>query len=414
MITIPSKFTLGSIDSLLKDVLKNPESVLHFPSDIQLRSVLSSAAYIQFVITWASISNNREVQFTISKREHLQFLASSPETLIPLLLAKKAWVVYPGIENPEPLDIAGLKNNGLSIFSPLEGGGVQKTLFGNDELEFGEIPSKGPKVHLIAADGEARHAHPNWFYTGAQDSRQIRDSDDLSSLARNVLNLIRDYSTKKLGGWVDGLPENLGSMLYELIDNTHKWGREEASGEPIKMVRGALFDVKFEYPGNRTRMSDIASDIPLISDFISFHSNQNKTQNLGLLEMSVFDSGIGLPKRELLRLNQNNPTIEQEYESTLKCMQKWGTTSGQKGRGLGLDRVLELAAERQGFIYLRTGRLVLYRDFANRPATQSMSRDARPAFKKHVLYDGTTQSEAPTETDPVRGTLVSVVLPFKA
>ena len=294
MISIPLTLTLGSIDSLLKKVQEAPDAALRFPAKIELRSMLSSAAYIQFLLTWAQLSNNREVQFTLAKHEHLPFLASAPETVLPLLLAKKISVRLTQSDTDELIDITDLKNKGLDIFAPIEGGGIQKSLFGNDEPEFNDIPSKGPKVHLLAADGEFRHAYPNWFYSGARDSRQIRDADDLSSLVRNVLNLIRNHSIKKYGNWVDGLSENLGSMLYELIDNTHKWGRQSTSGEPIKLLRGALFDVKFDHPGDKTRMSDIATEIPLIADFVTYHSRQWQTRNLGLLEMSVFDGGIGL------------------------------------------------------------------------------------------------------------------------
>lgn len=414
MISIPLTLTLGSIDSLLKKVQEAPDAALRFPAKIELRSMLSSAAYIQFLLTWAQLSNNREVQFTLAKHEHLPFLASAPETVLPLLLAKKVSVRLTQSDTDELIDITDLKNKGLDIFAPIEGGGIQKSLFGNDEPEFNDIPSKGPKVHLLAADGEFRHAYPNWFYSGARDSREIRDADDLSSLVRNVLNLIRNHSIKKYGNWVDGLSENLGSMLYELIDNTHKWGRQSTSGEPIKLLRGALFDVKFDHPGDKTRMSDIATDIPLIADFVTYHSRQSQTRNLGLLEMSVFDGGIGLSTRELLRREQVEPTIQQEYEATLCCLKKWGTTSGQKGRGLGLDRVLELASSRQGFVYLRTGRVVLYRDFANNPTSNQEVSNANTAFEKHVLHDGTSQGTRPTENNSVCGTLLSLILPFSA
>jgi hypothetical protein len=414
MISIPPTLTLGSIDTLLKKVLDAPEAGLRFPAKIELRSMLSSAAYIQFLLTWARFSNNREVQFTVAKHEHLPFLASAPETVLPLLLAKKASFRLGQSNIFEPIDITDLKNKGLDIFAPIEGGGIQKSLFGNDEPEFNDIPSKGPKVHLLAADGEFSHAYPNWFYSGARESRQIRDADDLSSLVRNVLNLIRNHSINRYGSWVDGLSENLGSMLYELIDNTHKWGRQNTSGEPIAMFRGALFDVKFDHPGDKTRMANIATDIPLIADFVTYHSQQPQTRNLGLMEMSVFDGGIGLPTRELLRRGQVEPTIQQEYEATLSCLKKWGTTSGQKGRGLGLDRVLELASSRQGFVYLRTGRIVLYRDFANQPTSSQEESNKNLAFEKHMLFDGASQGNTPTENISVCGTLLSVILPFSA
>lgn len=415
MISVPQRLTLNSIDGIIARVRANPEAVLSFPSEIELRSILSSAAYIQFLLTWASISQKREIQFTVSKQDHIAFLSRAPETLIPILLSRKVSVRTPNSPVPVEFDVTNQRQEGLELFAPTRGIAVQQSLFGPDEPEFCNVPRKGPKVHLLMSDDDFRHQFSHWFYTGSPEARQLRDADDFASLVRNVLNLVSAHSVRKFGQWVDGLSESLGYMLYELIDNTHKWGRHGAEGQLIKSMRGTVFDVKFDYPGNRTRVADIANDIPLIADFIRYHSNLPETRDLGLLEMSVFDGGIGIPARELNRRKQKNASIQQEYEATLGCLRKWGTTSGQPGRGLGLDRVLELTSQRRGFVYLRTGRLILYRDFANQPAsTGNGDAPAASGFEIHAMHDGTTHSVEPTAQSLVSGTLFTVVLPFNA
>lgn len=410
MIRVPQEISLASVDDLIDKVNQTEDEELHFPRRIDQRSILASAAYIQFLLTWAQHSTSRMIRFTVGSKEECLFLPKAAETLVPLLLAKSISVLSSQTGQPLEVDVAKARGEGLKMFAPVQGVAVQQNLFGLDEPEFSELPRKGPKVHLLMSDEDFRHGFSHWFYSGSQDSRQLRDAGDLTSLVRAVLELLRTQSTKKFGSWTDGLPEIMGDMLFELIDNTHKWGRSNLKGEPIKSLRGVLFDVKFDYPGNKTRVADIAVDVPLVSEFIQYHQRLNV--DLGLLEMSVFDGGIGLPARELERQGKNNPTVEEEYEAALACLRKWGTTSGQPGRGLGLDKILNLAAQRKGFVYLRTGRLILYRDFANQSASSDETASNASTFEKHILYDRSTLSRSPTAHPAVSGTLFSVILPF--
>ncbi|MES2735928.1 MAG: hypothetical protein V4672_06385 [Verrucomicrobiota bacterium] len=412
MIKVPQEISLTSVDELIDKVNQNEDEELQFPRRIDQRSILASAAYIQFLLTWAQRSSTRKIQFTVGSKEECMFLPKAAETLIPILLGKVVSILSTQTAQPIQIDLPKAREEGLNTFAPVQGVAIQQNLFGPDEPEFSDLPRKGPKVHLLMSDADFRHGFSHWFYTGSQDSRQLRDAGDLASLVRTALELLRNHSTKKFGSWTEGLPEIMGDMLFELIDNTHKWGCSNLKREPIKSLRGVLFDVKFDYPGNRTRVADIAVDIPLISEFIGYH--QQSKPDLGLLEMSVFDGGIGLSARELERQGNQNPTIEKEYEAALACLRKRGTTSGQPGRGLGLDRVLDLAAKRKGFVYLRTGRLILYRDFANHPASFDETASNATAFEKHILNDRTTQSSVPTTHSSVVGTLFTVILPFNA
>lgn len=414
MISVPSQVTIGSIDTALGQLHEDPDSALSIPSTLSCRSILSSASYIQFLLTWAGLSGTKEIVLTVKSHEDIPFLGTSAETLIPLVLARKVSVHNLEKDSLDEVDLTQIRKKGLELFAQLQGGlPIQKDLFGTDEFESNTIPRKGSRVHLIAADATQDYCSPNWFYRGPKEARKLRGPADFPSLVRSVIKLVRARSVRSSGAWLDGLSDDLGSMLYELIDNTHKWGRHGINEEPVHSIRGALFDLRFDFPGNQIRLADIAKEIPLIGEFISFHQTQPKTRNLGLFEVSVFDGGIGLPQRELSRIETKVPTIEQEYEATRTCLQKWGSTSGERGRGLGLDRVLDLAARHCGFIYLRTGRLALYRDFANNPAS-ILSGEQIGGFEKHRLDDATTHNNYPTTRHKVAGTLFTVVLPFNA
>lgn len=415
MIQIPQVLSIASVDGLLAQVRSDPNAVLCFPSVFDFRSMLSTGAYIQFLITWGQISESRTIRFQLASQDHIRFLPESPETLLPMLLADEVTIQLKGSAEVELLDRASNVKQGLDRFAPTTGVAIQRALFGPDEPEFSSIPTKGPKIHLLMSDRHGRHGTSHWFYKGSGDARQLRDADDFTTLVRNVISLMADRSTKKFGTWVDGLSDTLGMMLFELIDNTHRWGRQNLDGEPIRSVRGVVFDVKFDYAGNQTRLSDVAKSLPMLGDFIRFHNSQSTTPNLALLEMTVFDGGVGLPTRELRRRNCVSPSVDEEFEATRACLQKWGSTSGQRGRGLGLDRVLELTMQRQGFIYLRTGRLALYRDFATNPATAEESNNsASGSIQPNRLLERAS-SDASEQLDPrLDGTLFSIVLPFSA
>jgi hypothetical protein len=242
----------------------------------------------------------------------------------------------------------------------------------------------------------------------------MRNSAEFSSLARSTIKLIGVKSASNMLSAFDGILDDLGAMLFELVDNTHRWGRHGLKNELLQSIRGVLFDVRYDYPGNHTRLADIASDIPLINDFISFHQRHPATSDLGLLEISVFDGGIGIPSRELERCEVLSPTLADEYDATIACLKKWGTTSGQKGRGLGLDRVLELTSKLKGFVYLRTGRLKLYRDFANKPDAQHVAPGEIEGGQRHQLENAFNDSDDLVECPSTKGTLFSIVLPFNA
>ena len=128
MISIPLKITLESIDSILKKIHASPDAPLIFPESISLVSMLSSASYIQMLLTWATLSSKREVIFTISEESKRPFLVSAPEKFIPLLLAKKVRVNVRSTEESEEINVNQLKTEGLRSFAAIKAGEFQMPL----------------------------------------------------------------------------------------------------------------------------------------------------------------------------------------------------------------------------------------------------------------------------------------------
>jgi len=403
---IPKKLHIEKIEELFSEIFSSPDPFLQISNDLQLRSILSTAAYVQLITTWMRNSAEGKVRLNVKTENEVLFLPKAPETVIPLLLAQSI-EVFSGKNKPIALEVKSLIKEALQHFAPTGGTPFQAELFSAEKPLFSEIPSKGPKALLLASDRHLEHGTPNWFYSGNPAHPTLRNPSDLAGLCSAVLSSISRTAGLTFGTWVDGFSDDLGSLIYELFDNTHRWARHSPDMVPQEYLRGAVFDIRHEYPGAKSRIKDVASDIPLIKPFIDYHSSDKNYKRLGLLEISIFDGGPGLASWDLHKNGNTSPTVSEESEAVTRCLKKWGTTSGQQGRGLGLDRVLQITSERKGFVYIRTGRLRLHRDFANNPVSRETEVDNIALHNLSGLFSN-------DEFPEVAGTQVSLVLPFSS
>jgi hypothetical protein len=147
-----------------------------------------------------------------------------------------------------------------------------------------------------------------------------------------------------------------------------------------------------------------------------------------LLEISVFDSGIGLAQQNLRHVVDDAISVEKEYASVLECLRKRGTSSTTPLRGLGLYRVMHLLTRLKGFLRLRTSRLGLFRDFLDDPyplgdsfAPEKLQKDFYRGFE--YLWDWDSDPES-IRNDPnalltktrralVTGTLFTLWIPLR-
>jgi hypothetical protein len=282
----------------------------------------------------------------------------------------------------------------------------QPSLFGEDERNEWDqpgVPGLGVSVFLASVDHYSKWRIPQCYFP----SGEVRHRDDFVSLGESMM---------RRAAWRGETPippelyRPLGSILHELFKNTHEWARTDEEGVPhLRSVRGLLAQ---GHTWGEQEIADVVEGSPALAAYLrnpDFRTNEGRFR---CLELSIFDSGIGLARRWLSRESTSRngvvrPTLDEEYQACMECFLRWKTSSGALHKGLGLHEVMETLSKLQGFFRVRTGRLSLYRDFVARPYG-----DSAPATS-HILTDWSSQSESPTAMASVQGTLYTMLLPIR-
>jgi hypothetical protein len=119
------------------------------------------------------------------------------------------------------------------------------------------------------------------------------------------------------------------------------------------------------------------------------HARETGAVEDGFLEISVFDPGVGLA-RHIAQLDSLDAIdLESEFRYVMKCLAKHGSTSTELAKGEGLDRVCAILTWSMGFFFVRSGRLLLFRDFARDPMPYDKAKrtldDREPSALERAL-----------------------------
>jgi hypothetical protein len=191
----------------------------------------------------------------------------------------------------------------------------------------------------------------------------VNRREDFKKIETRVNQLIRDgLNLKPLG--TRGL-QDLSSFVHELVANTRMHARDDLEGAPIAGMRFAqIRRLKLtRQPGmERLGMGGSRSEEYLAR--LSSHPDWGSRENADFVEVTVADSGVGIPARLRGSLGVYAASIEEEIEATREAMGPKGSSrsSSAPGRGLGLDTAKKMAEKLGGVAVVRTGRLELTRD----------------------------------------------------
>jgi hypothetical protein len=263
--------------------------------------------------------------------------------------------------------------------------GLQKAAFGH-------------RTFLACVDHSTKAYIPAFYFSDGT----LRNRSEFTALAEELLMSRAGAFTRH--SIHPATRRGLGLILYELIKNTHDWGRTSVDNVPLRpSVRGVFFTrVNVNLKGAIAS----AGGNPALESYVTSLGQRSRDEYVRFLELSVFDSGPGLASRWLSKPLTDDVTAVDELAACFSCLRKHKTTSGASNRGLGLYDVMRTLDELHAFTRLRTGRLALFRNFVASPL-QADEQSNGP-----TLFDWHSASTVPTKLPQSTGTLFTMVIPL--
>jgi len=213
---------------------------------------------------------------------------------------------------------------------------------------------------------------------------------------------------------------NIADIAYELFANAEEWGGNDIDGSDIRPnVRGIILKVH----GNPLQGFSQYDETPTTEYLDQWKAEQGAIPKL--LELSIFDAGVGLAQHALGKRITETTSLKEEYEKVMECLRKYSSASGRTYRGLGLHYVMSLLTQTKGFLRYRSGRLSLFRNFYRQPFMPDIGRDTldparqtRLRAKNIYFFDWRSKSLDLKSLDlihapPVDGALFTLLFPLR-
>ena len=231
-----------------------------------------------------------------------------------------------------------------------------------------------------------------------RDGKFLLDWKELKKNLHKGLERVLAYSHETKQNF-EPIHEDTVIILYELMKNTWEWARENSDGVALDPnIRGML--VRYFTKKRETLLNDFYGHEGLTEYFSSKTLKENSEGNIYFLEISVFDSGIGLVDRYRESLPESKSFSP--VQVVKECLTKHNTTAdglGKKDKGRGLDRILA-TLDRKGFLRIRTGEVCVYRNMisdpyqfiekgnADRIQLFDWAKESNTEFECHVRTEG--------------------------
>ena len=388
------------------DEVRNSPSVPHHANvlDVRLPTHLNNASFggysavIQFLLTWTKrFPEGRLITYaqnTLEAKKQLPNLIAQDHGLIAVLSANDVLTVDRQTSVGEiAFETAANRLNqafDMKVRASPVGRGISL-------LCVDDRPFLSKRSNIFTRDYSR---HPELYNSWATLARAFKSYDDFVDLAHHLL-------IRPMKG--DGIPptqnivEGFGVILYELFKNTEDWATRDLANVPIpRSIRGIRCE--YVYYWKEQLMKGIENVAPLQA-YINYDAYPAKSGRKLYAELSVFDSGLGLARRWLKDKFSAELSIATEYEAIYNCFGYHGSSKSGSQFGRGLHRTLQLLTELNGFLWIRTGRLSLFRNLVQNPYVG----DTVP-----YLYDWTTNSIDPTKRCSVEGTTITILVPMES
>lgn len=395
--------TIPAIEKELADLYDRRPHRLLLPVNLKESSIGGQASLVQLIATWgnshADATLVTHIQADEDPKVQLTGLSKKPFGFSAM------WMADSITDRAGKRDLKVIANSCSEVqFSAMWRGTKrkfsdgQRSLFGDGEGDPYATPGvagSGAQVFLVCVDHD-RWAIPQCYFA----DERLRGRDDFIALARASIK----RATK--AGQDSPVPPNLysafGAIFHELFKNTHEHARHAIDGATLRRsVRGIIVNRR---SWTQDDVEKVVKESPPLRDYTGHKIVIGSDKRLRLLEISIFDSGIGLAAHRLGARWSESTTPEEELTACEQCLQRWASSTDKPHKGTGLFEVATTLSALKGFMRIRTGRLSLYRDFVANPVSANGTENVQ-------LLDWTTQTTSPTKMAPVAGVLFTMFFP---
>lgn len=383
MLSVTKDFSLDEFEVLALANWKDGAEVLQVPSNPpKYRGALGTeAALVQLILSWARAHPEGALRTYVDPallEETLGNVCAEAHGLVGLSMAAQIHDKHGTAISRQVALVAA-----IPFIEAMDAGG--------DRLR---DSAKGRSISLICVKAAKReYLFP--LYSN-RTAASIRSRSEFSSLLRLIFQTVVPTADRDCFGPND--PAVMGELCYELMKNTDAHATTDAKKNQYKRnVRGMLArysDVDFDFISHFT-----AGRSSLTQYFQERVRMTDTRKSLRAFELSIFDAGPGLARRQLGR-EFSEMTPEEELAATTQCFRFGITTKDSRSSGAGLTFTWRMLRALRGMIRIRTGRYCLYRHFSgNEPDSD---------------FDLWHWDEQHPVLAPVEGLLISIIIPIRA
>lgn len=290
-----------------------------------------------------------------------------------------------------------------------------------------DLASVANTTSLICADGQVDTELPPQLYRG--ENSELVGWNGFSNLLTQLINVTCAHTISSTKGMPELRQSALATVLFELFKNTHDHARHELTGAQISSsIRGiyAKYYDADKIDKFTTASKKEAQPLPAGHAYCRaaiqpplLRGQANTSPGLGalgVLEISIFDSGPGMAARWEGH-NVGNKTPTEQFANVINCLTKGNSSTSSSSRGFGLWKVLRAVEEVNGFIRFRTNGVNGFRRFdsmAYSHTAQTETLGQRPTPVESLLDWQKGFSRIPSQYPEIRGTVVSLLVPMVA
>lgn len=290
------------------------------------------------------------------------------------------------------------------------------------QLRWPDLASARNTAFLLCADHKPpEYGLPRQLYT-RQRPESLLSWDSFSPLLDQLINAVSPVVAPTWVAAGSSLRESLTTIIFETFKNTHDHARDEVDGADVQTSVRAIYARFYSMDDVQGRLSTMsASGATPAERYLASFIRKTPKPGLrllprrsvaGFLEVSVLDSGPGMAARwwggRADAMGRGS-----QLEAVLNCFQKGRSTTGSSGRGFGLWKVLLSLEQLRGFVSVRTNRIHAFRQFGySADLSQEELSGGQRVPKEQLLDWKRGLSTAPSDYPPVKGTVVSFLLPM--